>query len=151
MNRNVYELLKKASACELKAAEAYSHFAEKFSSDKAAQGFWDVLATDENEHAQFISKILAELTKDQGMMETQQSQWNPIDQLLLYLKNNSYHDITTVHEAYQYTEKIESYEVTTIVQIVAQECIPKSQRTELLHKQLNEHYKLIEKFGNNKE
>ena len=69
-----------------------------------------------------------------------------MEQLVLYMKDNPYHDIETVQGAYEYTEKIEGYEVTSIVQMIAQECIPESHRTELLYMQLAQHYKMVDEF-----
>ena len=148
MTKNVGKLLELSSECELKAAEAYSHFAEKFSLDRDVHSFWNILSKDEIEHARFISQISDELTRDQKAIETRESQWHPVEQLAIYMKDNPYHDIETVQEAYEYTEKIEGYEVTSIVQLIAQECMPESHRTELLYKQLAEHYKMVDEFRN---
>ena len=65
MKRNVGELLELSSECELKAAEAYGHFAEKFSLDRDVHSFWNILSNDEREHALYISQISDELTSDQ--------------------------------------------------------------------------------------
>ena len=146
---NIEEMLLKAKDCELKASEAYDHFAKMFTSDSKAHAFWKDLSSDEKEHAAFISSMLSELTAEQKTMEADYSQWYPIITLFEYMIHMPCNSIKSVQEAYTYTEKIENSEFTRIVHLLLQEFIPDDKRNEVLHKQLQTHYKKIEEFKSN--
>ena len=146
MKKDINAMLEMARECELKAEEAYSHFAEKFAYSHDAHKFWDALSSDEKEHAAIICAISRELETEQKAMEPEYSQWYPMEKLLMYVSANPFNKIDSIREAYEYTEKIENYEVTSIVQLLAKEYMPDDQRSELLHKQLDVHYKMIEDF-----
>ena len=148
MRKDINTMLEMARECELKAEEAYGYFANKFACNHDAHNFWSSLSSDEKEHAEIIHEISRCLTAEQKSMEPEYSQWYPIEQLLIFANANPFNEIDSIREAYEYTEKIENYEVTSIVQILAKEYIPDDQRGELLHKQLDVHYRMIEDFKN---
>ena len=148
MKRTIEKLVDQVLAFEVKAEESYSHFSKKFSADDDAHEFWKSLAHDEIEHAEYANVMLTELSHEQRTIEPKYSDWYPVEQCLSYMENNPYKGLGSVQEAYEYTEKVENYEVTSIVQLIGQEHMPESYRTELLHKQLIEHYGMIERFKN---
>jgi rubrerythrin len=146
MKVNIGRLLEMAQECERKASRIYRTFADRFSSDHEAFTFWDALSKDEMAHEQYIVQLSKDLTSEIRSMEPKHHQLYPVEHLLQFMKDNPADEIAAIRDAISYTDRIENYEVTSIVQIVSQEYIHDDRRNEFFQKQLAEHYCMAEEF-----
>ena len=140
------KLLQMAKECELGMKHAYDHFAESFQEQDTESSMWKKLAHDEAEHMKLLTDLIRALSDEQRRKVPDLALVDPIEKQIEFMTNNPYENMTTLNGALSYTKKLEDYEVSTIVQMAMKEQLPNDERINLLHKQLSEHYGLLQKY-----
>jgi rubrerythrin len=123
-----------------RAAEAfYSALAEMFAADLAVRDIWLRMAADEALHVTLLRTGLARLADDQRTQALTPHQLDVVDSIERELAEIRSEEITTLDDAYELANRLESSEINSVFQMLVLDKLEPDTRSELVRSQFEEH------------